>query len=432
MASRFTRAAWVALAAGALLTAAACGGNGAGASADKKVTVEFWGAAVGLDKSVDLWNKSHSDVQIKYSQIAPGSSGGYAKMLSAVKAGNAPCLGQVGYDTMTNFVASGALMDVAKYADSSKDQFVPWAWKMSSFGDGVYGIPTDIGPMALYYRTDLFKKFGITPPTTWDEFAAAAQKLHQASPKSYLASMPQDAYDLGALTWQTGGSWFGTTGDKWQVRIDSPETQKVAQYWQGLLGKGLVSTAPPFDTTWFKEAQSGHIATLVGAAWASALIKSNLPDLAGKWAVAPLPQWTAGGNAAGNRGGSAVAVLKGCKNPKEATQAAVWINSNPASVTSLITNTGIYPAAKSGQDLPAANQASDYFGGQNIFEVFKTAAANIDPNWVWGPTMTQVQTDFKDELKKVGAGQGTIPDVLTTLQDKTVAAIKSQGLDVSG
>jgi hypothetical protein len=77
------------------------------------------------------------------------------------------------------------------------------------------------------------------------------------------------------------------------------------------------------------------------------------------------------------------------------------------SVTSLINNTGIYPAATSGKELPAANQPSAHFGGQNIYQVFRTAAANISPNWAWGPTMTQVQPDFKDGLKKAGAGQGS-------------------------
>ena len=111
----------------------------------------------------------------------------------------------------------------------------------------------------------------------------------------------------------------------------------------------------------------------------------------------------------GNRGGSATAVLKGCKNPKEATAAALAMSTNNDIVTSLIQNTGIYPAAISGQELPAVNQPSEYFGGQNIYPIFKEAAANIAPGWVWGPTMTQVQPAIKDGLKKVGSGQGTIP-----------------------
>ena len=34
--------------------------------------------------------------------------------------------------------------------------------------------------MGMIYRKDIFDKYGITPPTTWDEYAAAAQKLKDA------------------------------------------------------------------------------------------------------------------------------------------------------------------------------------------------------------------------------------------------------------
>jgi multiple sugar transport system substrate-binding protein len=437
MASRVLRAAGAVLAATTLVTLGACSSSSgkpssqSPGSGNAKVTVDFWGAAVGYDKSVALWNKSHPNIQIKYSQIPAGSAGGYAKMQNAVKAGNGPCLGQIGYDTMTTFIANGALEDVSKYADASKSEFVPWAWNMSAVGSQVFGIPVDIGPEMLFYRSDLFKKYGISPPATWDQFASDAQKLHAADSQAYLTTSPQDAYDMGALTWQAGGTWFGTANNQWHVAIDSPATQKIAQYWQRLLSNHAVTSQPLLSTAWVKDLQGGHVLSLVGAVWLAPLIASNLPGLSGKWAVAPMPQWTAGANAAGNRGGSATAILKGCKYPQQATEFATWLSTNSASVTNLIKNTGIYPAAKSGQDLPAANQSSQYFGGQNIYQIAKTAAGNISTNWVWGPTMTQVQADFQDQLKKAGAGQGTIPQAVTTLQASTVAAMKNQGLDVT-
>jgi multiple sugar transport system substrate-binding protein len=438
MASRRLKSAAVVLAAASVAAVGACSGSSqpdsqasAGSGGGGQVTIEYWGAAVGLDKAVALYNQSQDKIKINYSQIPAGSAGGYSKMLNAVKAGNAPCLGQIGYDTMTSFAAADAVENVAEYANPGKDKFVPWAWQLSGIGDQVFGIPVDLGPMALFYRTDLFKQNGITPPTTWDEFATAADKLHAANPNAYLTTLPQDAYDLGALTWQAGGKWFGTANNAWQVTIDSPDTQKVAQYWQGLLDKKAVVSEPLFDTAWYKDIQEGRVTSFVGAVWATALIQKNAPGASGKWAVAPLPQWTAGAKASGNRGGSATAVLKGCKNPKEATAAALAMSTNNDIVTSLIQNTGIYPAAISGQELPAVNQPSDYFGGQNIYPIFKEAAANIAPGWVWGPTMTQVQPAFKDGLKKVGSGQGTIPQLVTTVQTSTVNDMKGQGLSVS-
>ena len=52
---------------------------------------------------------------------------------------------------------------------------------MSPDGKAVYGIPQDTGPMALLYNKKIFDQYGLTVPTTWDEFAQQAEKLAQAS-----------------------------------------------------------------------------------------------------------------------------------------------------------------------------------------------------------------------------------------------------------
>jgi len=422
----------------ATLTVAAltgCSAAGSGTSSDaphgKPVTIEFWGSAIGQEKSVDLFNKAHADVQIKYTQISAGSAGGYEKMLNAVKAGNAPCLGQVSYDTIPSFASAGALEDISKYAKPSKDLFAPAAWGLSSVGGQVYGIPVDVGPMALYYRADLFKQYGIEAPATWKDFATAAATVHTSNPNAYLTTLPLSTYDIGALAWQAGGQWFGTKDNAWQVNINDKPSQQVAQYWQGLVDDQLVVAEPAFDTAWYTSIQDGRVLSFVGAAWAVALLEQNAPGLSGKLAVAKLPQWQEGKSVSGNRGGSDNAVLKGCKNPKEATEAAVWLSTNKDSVNSYIKNTGIFPASVSGQNLPVLAQGSDFFNGQKIYDVFSSAAKNTPADWAWGPTMTTLQPQINDGLKLVGAGQETIPKLLDSAQSSTVADMKAHGLTVT-
>lgn len=430
---RFAVAMTATLAVAALAGCSASGNSGSPSAspAGKPVTIEFWGAALGQEKAVDLFNAAHKDVQIKYTQISAGSAGGYEKMLNAVNAGNAPCLGQISYDTIPSFATAGALEDITKYAETSKHLFAPAAWGLSSVGGHVFGIPVDVGPMALYYRADLFKQYGIKAPATWDDFAAAAATVHSADPNAYLTSLPLSTYDLGALAWQAGGQWFGTKNDEWQVAINDAPSQKVANYWQGLVDKHLVVAEPAFDTAWYTGIQDGRVLSFVGAAWAVALLEQNAPGLAGKLAIAELPQWKEGKSVSGNRGGSDTAVLKGCANPKEATEAAIWLSTNHDSVNSYIKNTGIYPASVSGQKLPVLSEGSDFFNGQKIYDTFAKAAKNTPDNWAWGPTMTTMQPKMNDGLKLVGAGQGTIPELLDSVQQSTVADMKTQGLKVS-
>jgi multiple sugar transport system substrate-binding protein len=399
--------------------------------AGEPVTIEYWGAAVGQEKSVEIFNAAHKDVQIKYTQISAGSAGGYSKMLNAVQAGNAPCLGQISFDTIPSFAASGSLEDISEYAEGSKDQYSPVSWQLSSLGGNVYGIPVGLGPMALFYRADLFEQFGIEVPKTWEDFQTAAQTVKAKDPAAYLATFPLNTYDIGALSHQAGGQWFGTDDDAWKVSINDEPSKQAAEYWQGLLEEKLVVPEPAFDQAWYTNLQSGRLLSYVGAAWSGELLEKNAPGLAGKMAVAPVPQWKEGDKVSGNRGGGSISVLKGCKNPKEATEAAVWMTTNADSVTSLIKETGIYPAAVSGQKLPALTAGSDFFiNGDKTAEIFSTAASTIPEQWVWGPNMTSLQPKMNDGLKVIGSGQGTITELLDTLQASTIADLKSQGLSV--
>ncbi|WP_345762094.1 ABC transporter substrate-binding protein [Diaminobutyricibacter sp. McL0608] len=415
-----------------LLAMTACSGAGSSdAASGGHITLDFWGWAPGYDDSVKLWNASHPEIQVKFNTIPSGSGGGYAKMQAAVKAGTAPCLAQVGDESLPTFVASGALADISPYAKASADKFVKWTWNQVSVADKIVAIPVDTGPMAMFYRTDILKKDGIAVPTTWQEFADAAKKFKATGAANYLTTSPQDAYDVAAYSWQAGGPWFGIDGNSWKVSIDNPQTQKVAAYWQDLVAGGLVKSEPTLAEGWIKDVAADHIPIMISAVWAAPLIQSSLPAQAGKWAVAPMPQWTAGETAAGNNGGSTTAVLKGCKNLKEATQFATWFSTDKSSVANLIKKTGIYPASKAALEMPELNQPSAFYGGQDIYKVFKDAAANTDTSWKWGPTMTQVETDFTDGIGKATTGSDTLPGVVTAVQKSTVTAMKSQGLSVT-
>src|ERR1700761_3364361 len=191
----------VAVAAGALALAAcssggSSSGTGAGASTGSgasggKVTLTFWSWVPGIAQSVNLWNKEHPDIQVKLDETTSGEAGTYAKMFSALQAGNAPDLGQVEFSVLPNFEHVGGLVDLSKYgADSVKQDFVAWTWGQVSQGGGIYAIPQDTGPMGLFYRADLFKKYGLPVPTTWAQYLSDAQKVHAANPNAYIAAFP--------------------------------------------------------------------------------------------------------------------------------------------------------------------------------------------------------------------------------------------------
>jgi len=144
-----------------------------------KVTVWAW--YPNMAKVVDNFNNSYKDVQVCWTNVGQGGDE-YNKFQTAVSAGKgAPDVVMLEADHIANYQIQGALVDMSKYgANSVKKNFSAGAWKDVSVGDAVYGAPIDGGPMAMIYRTDVFQKYGITPPTTWAEYQQDAQKVKAA------------------------------------------------------------------------------------------------------------------------------------------------------------------------------------------------------------------------------------------------------------
>ncbi|QKW23041.1 sugar ABC transporter substrate-binding protein [Kitasatospora sp. NA04385] len=434
MKNRALRTVTLAVAIASLAGTAACGSGGSGGSGDQAagpVRIEFWGWAPGYEKSVELFNSTHPGVQVVYSKISPGSKGGYTKLLSAVKAGNAPCVGSVGFETLPTFAAAGALQDATADAAPYAKEYAASAFAQSGVAGHTYALPVDIAPMGLIYRKDLFAKYGITEaPKTWAEYAADAAAIHAADPNAYIGYFGNDAYNFAGLAQQAGAKWFGTSGDKWTVSLDDPATKKVAAFWQDLIDRKLVKVVPSFDTALYQGMGEGTILSDVNAVWDTPILADNVKQTSGNWAVAPMPVWDAAKPASGNAGGTPNAVLKGCKHTKEAVEFAHWFGTDPASVSNLIKETGIYPAALAGLDNPALAEPDAFYGGQQIYDVFKASAAQVDPGFQWGPVMTKTSGALGDGLGRAGAGTGTLDAALADVQAQTLAEMKTQGMEI--
>jgi multiple sugar transport system substrate-binding protein len=437
--------AWPAVALAAVLAVSACsssgGGAGSGSSAPPKSGVAhltFWSWVPNIGNAVNLFNKTHKNIQVSLDTIPTGSNGGYAKMLAAVKAGNGPCDAQVEYQELPTFVVQGALVDIKQYASASQSLFVPWQWQQGVFNGGVYAIPQASGPMGLFYNKKVWSAAGVTsPPKTWAQFAADAAKIHAKNPKDYITSFEADnSAWFASLAWQLGTNWFGTSGDSWTVNIDNPASVKVASYWSQLVKQGVVKTESSFTSPWYKDLQTGAISSWIGASWGDAIIRQNAPHTSGDWAVAPMPQWSAAAPfASANWGGSSTAVLKGCSDPAAATQFAVWLNSNKQSMNLLVTDGYGWPAVPDVSGIPAITNdpaVFKFYNGQNINTVFAQADQHINESWGWIPNVTDTYNTLNSAFTSASAGKGTFTGALATAQKATVSQLKSAGLSVAG
>jgi multiple sugar transport system substrate-binding protein len=405
-------------------------------AASGPVSLTYWTWTPGMDKVADLWNKGpgkKQQIKVVVKKQASGDSL-ITKILTAHKAHKAPDLVQAEYQSLPTLVSNDALADISKEAKDAKSEFADGVWQQTTLGtDAVYAIPQDIGPMMFYYRADLFKKYGLEVPTTWDEFAETARALKKKSPDTDLTTFSANDSGLFAgLAQQAGAKWWTTSGDKWKVAIDDTATQKVADFWGGLVKEGAIDNQPMYTPAWNKAIDTGKQIAWVSAVWAPGTLTTAAPDTKGKWAMAPLPQWSDSEDVTGSWGGSSTAVTADSAHPDAAAKFATWLNTDGDALNALAKESGIYPAATNAQLSGAFTSAPAYFSNQADFYTEAAKIAKTTAPSAWGPNVNVAYASFNDAFGAAAKNKSDFGAALKTMQDATVADLKKQGFGVTG
>lgn len=421
---------------------AACSSNAA-PSATGKVTISWWS-----------WTSNPTDVIANFEKAYPNikvttppnyGSGGtfYSKLTTALQGGSAPCVAQIEYDHLPQFLAQKDLTAITQYVSQYKSDFPAWVWNQVSQNGQVYAMPEDIGPMALMYQPSVLSQYNLPVPTTWDQFASDAVALHKADPNQYLTYFaPNDADQMEALWWQAGAFPYQVQSDgSWKVNVDGPLEQKVMQFWGNLVTEGAVKVDQDFQADWGHHIGQDAYAAMVGAGWSPTyMVDAYLPaGSAQQWAITQMPQWTAGDHAAANWGGSTNAVTKDCPSNlvKDAATFAAYINTSTSGLSvdekPATTNgggRGLFPAAVARASVPEFSASVPHFSG-NINAQFSQYAANVPVNFQWSPWDTELGTFLTNEMGKAAAGKESWSQVLVNTQSQLVAYAKSAGYTVS-
>jgi multiple sugar transport system substrate-binding protein len=409
----------------------ACGSSGSNGGGTVNLT--FWSFNQQITEQAAAFNQTHPNIHVTAYKEPSGPGQYYPKVLSSVRAGNAPDVALIEYQYIPTMVSNGALVDISKYgAASVQNQFDPGAWAQVQQGSAIYGYPQDTGPMGLFYNTKVFQQAGISaPPATWADFAADAVKIHHLGPKYYITSYPpQSTGWQQGLMWQAGAQWFSIDSAKqaWKVSINSDAAKQVATFWQNLVSQGLVSTVADFSNDWGAGLDKGTIASWISAVWGQGVVTGDAKDGAGQWAVAPIPQWTAGQNVTAMWGGSAISVISGTKHPAEANEFAQWYLTNAQSLHIGVHEIGWYPSNLSARQSTDVTSPSTFFNNQVVDNVFINET--IQPGWLFPPDLTTLDNLQGDDFNTAIAGHASFSDVLDHLQTQIVTDLQTSGVNV--
>ncbi|ONK15253.1 extracellular solute-binding protein [Streptomyces sp. MP131-18] len=421
-----------ALSCSAVLTAAAltaCGGSDDSGSGPVDLTYWAW---ADMEQVVDMWNEANPDIQVTVKEQAAGDDL-VTRTITAAQAGQGPDLVQAEYQALPTLVSNDVLADISGQVADVEDQFAPGLWQQVTLGtDAVYALPQDSGPMMFFYRHDLFEEYGLTVPTTWDEFAETARTVRDVAPDTYLTTFSaNDAGQFAGLAQQAGAQWWTTEGETWQVAIDDEATRRVAEFWGGLVAEDAILNEPMYTPAWNQAINSGEQIAWVSAVWAPGSLTTAAPDTAGNWAMAPLPQWEAGENATGSWGGSTTAVTRDSEHAEAAAEFATWLNTDPEALAGLVREGGIYPAATAAQTGEALAEPPAFFPNQPDFYAQAAEIAAGTAPAAWGPNVNVAYSTFNDAFGEAAQSRGDFPAALTAMQRSVVEDLESHGFQVS-
>ncbi|MDT0425202.1 ABC transporter substrate-binding protein [Streptomyces evansiae] len=425
------------------LGATACGGSDDDSSSQKQASASDLQATLKKGGTVTVWaweptlkqvaadfEKKYPKVDIKLVNAGTGNDQ-YKALQNAISAKKGvPDVAQIEYYALSQYALTKSVSDLKPYgADKLDGSYSPGPWNSVQAGGGIYGLPMDSGPMALFYNKKVFDKYKIAVPTTWDEYVEAARKLHKADPKAYITSDVGDAGMTTSLLWQAGSHPYKVDGTKVGIDLTDTGAKKYTDTWQKLIDEKLLSPVAGWSDDWYKGLGDGTIATLPIGAWMPANFASGVKNAAGDWRVAPLPQWDKGMNASAENGGSSLALPTLGKN-KELAYAFVKYANSGAGVQTRIEN-GAFPATTKDLDSKAFQETPfPYFGGQKANKIFADSAKSVPTGWKYLPYQVYANSIFNDTVGKAYISGTKLADGLKSWQDASAKYGNEQGFDV--
>ncbi|MEV7422356.1 MULTISPECIES: ABC transporter substrate-binding protein [unclassified Streptomyces] len=298
-----------------------------------------------------------------------------------------------------------------KFMDLSKtegiDHFLPWKLSQVTAKDGkLLGLGTDIGPMAVCYRKDLFEQAGL--PTDreevaklwagdWSKYVEAGRTFKQQSKNKKVSFMDASSGLFNAMIYGSEKQFYDEDGKL--IYQDNPVVKDAWNLAVSASDAKLTAKLPQFQPGWDPGLANSTFASTVCPAWMLSHISEKAgPANKGKWDVAKAPKGA-------NWGGAFLGVMDKSPVKEEAQKLVAWLTA-PEQQAFIFEKLGNLPSSKTAIDLPAVQNAkSEYFSDAPIGQIFGEAAKEIPNKQVLGRKDGNIKDAFSQGLQLVDKGK---------------------------
>ncbi len=376
----------------AVLSLAACGGGGGGTEpsgenqAQESKTLRVWlmnGSAPEalVTKVNQQFESTHKGYKVKYE--VQEWNGIQDKLTTALASKTPPDVVELGNTQTPAFSSEAVLAELDQYKDKlNADKWLEGLAATGVWEDKIYATPFYAANRVVAYRTDLFDKAGLKPPTTFDEWVETGKALRAKNKNikdfTPLYTAGQNWYAQLSFIWDNGGEIAVKEGETWKATLDTPEAQKGFENYKTLFTE-LGSPLSPADRDegtpqQFELFAKGNIGMMISAPWEIGSAVAANKKLEGKVSAFSIPGQS--GPAPVFLGGSNLAVPAGSAN---ADAAADWLSL-------MLSDETQKELASTNKVVPGITGLGDLSGGDPIVQAMLTSSQNgkvtpADPRW---------------------------------------------------
>jgi cellobiose transport system substrate-binding protein len=280
-----------------------------------------------------------------------------------------------------------------------------WQASLSADGKRQIGLGTDVGGLAMCYRTDLFAKAKLpTDPAevsalwpTWEKYVETGVKFAASKPGAGVSFFDAASNLYNGQVFQLEKSYY-EPGTNQVIASTNPGIKAAWDLTMKAIAKGLSAKLVAWQPDWVSGFTKGSFATITCPAWMGGYMKEQAPTTAGKWNIASVP------GAAGNWGGSWLTIPAQTKHPKEAYELVAFLTA-PAQQVKVFKNVGNFPSA-----IPAIHDPSvesfknPFFNDAPTGKIFGESAINLKPQFQ-GEKHGPIRKAMEDGIQRVEQGR---------------------------
>ena len=332
---------------------------------ETEITIWAWNvAAKALVESAKSFNQKYPKIKVNVQEygLAQNVYERYSVILSSGV--GVPDIIQIESDYVQTFAETYPqyFFDMNGYIDI-EGKVDPSKISTSYDSEGkLVSIPWDSGPVVMFYREDLFNQAGIDINSiiTFEDYISARKKLKERFPNITMTGLPftQDENLFRCLLVANKSYYLNNKGE---ITVASSKAIETLQMIKRLIDEGVAKNTINWDGGIVAN-KNGELASWIMGGWWGGTIKDQMPEMKGKWKIAPIPAFPDGARASSS-GGAGLSIT--ASEPIKRAAALEFIKESLMNVDNqlmMYEKYSLFPSYLPTYDDERFLKSDDYFG----------------------------------------------------------------------